>query len=80
LKIFANVEKPVEYVTRNLGRYAEKIHHRNNLRKTPQSRTILTGAKIADRLINHVMKGGEKDGRKMDNNLLCGVPRTDSPF
>ena len=61
-----NNETPWQYLCRNLGKYHEHINRRSTVRKTPQSRTILTGASIAVRLRDHLFcpkppqKGGEK--------------------
>lgn len=73
LKIFGRIDKPVEYVTRQLGRYAEKVNPRSNIRRTPQTRTVLTGATIAEKLINYVMKGGETMAKNFDFCRQCGA-------
>jgi hypothetical protein len=49
-------ETPWAYLCRNLGKYHEHINLRSTVRKTPQSRTILTGASIAIRLRDHLFK------------------------
>jgi len=47
-------EKPMTYLVRNLCRYMEKINSHSTIRTTPQSRTILTGAKIAIKLRDYI--------------------------
>lgn len=66
-KFFAqDNETPWQYLCRNLGKYHKHINRRSTVRKTPQSRTILTGASIVVRLRDHLFcpkppqKGGEK--------------------
>jgi len=47
-------EEPFTYLVRNLCRYMEKINSHSTIRTTPQSRTILTGAKIANKLRDYI--------------------------
>jgi len=56
LKLFhVGDEKPMTYLVRNLGRYQEKINRRSTIRTTPQSRTVLTGAAVANRLREYLI-------------------------
>jgi len=55
LELFAvDQEQPMTYLVRNLCRYMENINSRSTIRTTPQSRTILTGAKIANQLRDYI--------------------------